>query len=234
MKFKSSFKNHSIFFFLLVFTLVVLSIIIYISIISPTKEEFVELYWQVFRVRDLNYTDDVTCKIFICSKSGIYKIGNIDINDEKFGIILTDLERDEEYNFLCIDFNNDDVYCDGGEGPFRERETFLIDSNAYSILNLKENNIVIAHYPKDVYDQNFNVGFVAKSHYSHTEDFEINLFVNESIENSMIFNLKPKEETFSKFKVTLPSEGLFKVKVSVTSPKIDEKVNIDFWVNYKT
>ena len=233
MKSKSSFKNHGIFLFLLVFSFIILSIIIYISETSPSKEEFVEVYWQMFKAKNLDYADDVNCKIFFCSKSEIYKIGGINLNGKNFGIVLTDLEEADEYNFLCIDFNDDDVYCDDGEGPFRERESFLIDSNAFNVLDIRGDDIVIAHYPKEIYEQNFTVGFVIKSYYSHSEDFDISLFVNESLENSMTLELQPEEETISQFEVSLPSEGLFKVKVSVSPLTTDEKANIDFWVEKK-
>jgi hypothetical protein len=221
-----------LFFFLLVFTFVILSIIIYISITSPSKEEFVEVYWQVFRANEFNSKTDVNCKLFNCSKSRTYKIGNIDLNGKIFGIVLIDREKAGDYNSLCIDSNNDNVYCDDEEGPFGERGSFSIDSGAFNVIAFKENDIVIAHYPKEVHTQNFTIGFVIKSHYFHTGDFNISLFVNESLENSNTLKLGSKEETLSKFEVSLPSEGLFKVKVFVSPVETNEKANIDFWVNY--
>jgi len=226
-------KNQTVFFFLLMFIIVVIGIIVYISATSSSKEEFVEVYWQVNSVKNLRYTRDLNCKIVNCSKSGIYKIGSISLNEKIFSVILIDLDRPGEYYHSCIDFNNDGVYCDYREGPFRERDSFLIDKDAFSVLSIRENNIVIDHHPKEVYDQNFTVGFVIKSHYFDTESFNISLFVNESLEKSKIVKLKPEGEVLSHFEVSLPTKGLFKVEVSVSPLKTDEKAIIDFWVERK-
>jgi len=113
--------------------------------------------------------------------------------------------------------------------PSREK----LNQPDFNILLIKENNMVSANYPKEVNDNNFTVSFVTKSYYSHEENFKISLFVNENLENSMLLKLKPKEDIVSRIEVTLPSEGLYKVKVSVSTPENDEIANIDFWVNYE-
>lgn len=230
---KDTEKNQTVFFFLLVFILVVIGIIVYISATSPSKEEFVEVYWQQNGVKNLRYTYDGNCKILNCSKSGIFKIGNVNLYKKIFGIIITDLEKSGEYDALCIDFNDDGIFCDYGEGPFRERDSFLIDSDAFSVLSLTEKNIIFVHYPREVYVQNFTIGFVINSHYSDVKYFNVSLFINESLENSKTLKIESNKQVLSHFEVSLPSKGLFKVEVSVSPLKTDEKAIIDFWVERK-
>jgi hypothetical protein len=221
--------NHT-FIFLSVFTIIIVSIILYVSAISTSKEEFVEVYWQINSMKDLRYTRYVNCKMVNCSLSGIYEIGKVNINGKIFNATLIDIVRPSQYYHLCIDFNNDGIYCDNREGPFTLKDSFLMGKDAFNILYISNNNIVIADYPHEVYDQNFTTGFVMKSHYFDTRFLNISLFVNQTLEKSKTIQIEPEEEVFSHLNVSLPTKGLFRVEVSVSPLGTEEKSSIDFWV----
>ena len=125
-------KNDKVFYSSLILTLIILSMIIYISSIQPSKEEFVEIYWL--------------------------------------------------------------------------------------------------DYPKNVSQNDFTVDFVIKSYYAETRDFDITLSVDSNNNETKTLTLKPKEEVISSFNVTLKTKGLHKVKIITSSPAIQEKNEIYFWV----
>jgi hypothetical protein len=162
--------------------------------------------------------------------SGIYKIGNINLDGMNFNLITTDLNKSNEYVSTCIDFNKNGTYCEKTEGPFRERDTFLIDNDSFNFFWVSDKNVIVAHYPKRVSQENFTIGFVMKSHYSRTIDTKITLFVDTNQTRSKIQTLKPNEEIISKFDVTLPTLGPHKVKISTTPTTINKENEIYFWV----
>ena len=223
-------ENNKIFYSSLILTLIILSLIIYVSSVQPSKEEFVEIYWQVSRSDDLISTDRVDCRIEGCSQSGTYYTGSIDLSGMNFGLITTDLYEFEDYGYTCIDFNDNDTFCEETEGPFVEGDTFFIDNNGFNIFSISDKNIVVAHYPKKVSQENFTVGFVVKSVYHKPLDIDIKLLVETNETETKIQNLKPNEEIVSSFNVKLPAKGLYKVKVVISSATIDRENEIYFWV----
>lgn len=222
-------SNDKIFYLSLAFSLLILSVIAYVSVTSPTKEEFVEVYWKVSKVENMIDTENIECKLVNCSMSGVYKFGRVNLNDKNYDIIKIDPGGPGDYYSLCIDFNENQEYCDIEEGPFPYRDTFFIDSHAFNILSLVD-DIVIAHYPKEVKDQNFTAGFVIKSYYSKTMDFDVGLYVNETLQKDKILTIQKNQEVTSYFDVELPTEGMFKVKVVVSPLTIEKEAYIDFWV----
>jgi len=221
--------NDKIFYSSLIFSLIILSLIIYVSSTQSSKEEFIELYWQVFISEDLNGTNMVDCIIENCSKSGIYKIGSINLSGINFRTIVTDLDELNEYKYTCIDFNNNDIHCEESEGPLKERDTFFVSNNGFNIFLVSEKNVIISHYPKIVSQQNFTIGFVVKSHYHSALDLNIILSVDSNLSKTRILTLKPNEEIISSFNVTLPTKGLHKVKITTMTTEGENE--IDFWVN---
>jgi len=224
------FGEDRLFFLCLISIFIVLFIIIYISITSPPKEEFVQLYWQVFKIENLKNTTRVNCT-GECTLSGIYRIGDAEINGANYKVIIIDPYEAGIYYNLCIDTDNDEIFCENGEGPFEFRDTFFIESNAFNIINFYENNVVIAHYPKETENENFTVGFVVKSYYQKTLDFNFDLYVNEELKKDETISIKPNEEIIFNYPVSLPEVGLFKVKISVSPVHTQEEAYIDFWVN---
>jgi len=220
--------NDKIFYSGLVLTLIVLSLIVYISYIQPSKEEFVEVFWQVFKSEDLVATSQVNCGIENCSQSGFHK-GNINLNGKNFEIITTDLEKLLEFRYACIDFNSNNIYCEKPEGPFKNLDSFLIDNDGYSILEVSEKNVFVIHYPKNVTQQNFTVGFVTKSYYAKTMNFKATLLVDSNQVESKFITLNPNEEIISNFNVILSTKGLHKVQVIISS--LEQENEIEFFAN---
>jgi len=85
-------------------------------------------------------------------------------------------------------------------------------------------------YPKNVSQQDFTVGFVIKSYYARTLDFDVTLSVDSDQTETKIVTLKPNEEIISRFNVTLPTEGLHNVKITTTPTTIEKENEIEFWV----
>lgn len=222
-------ENNKVFYSSLILTLIILSLMIYVSSIQPSKEDFVEVYWQVFKVENFTSTSNIVCKIMNCTTSGIYKLSKINLDGSSFNIIEIDLTNPGDYYSLCIDFNNDNQYCDRGEGPFGYRDTFLFNSYAFNIYNLGS-KIIIVNYPKEVKNQTFTVGFVIKSYYSEIMDFNLGLYVNETLQKNKNLTINPRQEVVSYFNVSLPTEGISRVKVVVSPSMTNEEAYIDFVV----
>lgn len=164
---------------LLVFsTVLVLSVIIYISATSPSKEEFVELHWK----------------------------------------------------FVEMNLSQEDQGVQGL--PFREGDTFLIDSDSFNVVSVNNKSVIVANYPKNVNVSDFNVGFVVKSFYSEDMSFNVSMFVNETMEKNEILTLSPKQELDLRYRVNLTDEGLYNVRVAATSLDTNQQALIDFWVRY--
>jgi len=163
--------------------------------------------------------------------SGIYRIGNVEINWIDYSVIIIDSYEAGVYYNLCIDIDNDEIYCEEVEGPFGFRDTFFIESNVFNINTFYGDNIIIAHYPSITENENFTVGFIVKSYYQKNLDFNVSLYINETLEKSEILSMKPGEEIVLKYPVSLPEAGLFKVKISVSPVSAKEEAHIDFWVN---
>jgi hypothetical protein len=184
----------------------------------------------MFRSEDLTSANQVNCSIENCSKSGMYNTGNIDLDGMNLNIITTDLNESKEYRDTCIDFNSNSNYCEEKEGPFKERDTFLIGNDGFNIFSVSNKNVVIAYYPKRISQGNFTVGFVMKSHYYETLNFKTTLSVNSTETETRIITLKPNEEIISKFNVTLSVAGSHKVKISATPTTINRGNEIYFWI----
>jgi len=222
--------NDKIFYSSLIITFIVLSLIIYISYVQPSKEEFAEVYWQVFKSEDLTAASQVNCSLVNCSKSGFHK-GTINLNGKNFGIITTDLDKLLEYKYTCIDFNNNNTYCEKTEGPFKNLDSFFIGNDGYSILEVLYNNVFVIHYPKNVTQQNFIVGFVVKSHYAKTMEFRATLVIDSTQVESKIITLNPNEEAVSNFNIILPTKGSHKVQIIISSLEQKSENEIGFFVN---
>lgn len=224
-------NNESQEIFLLLLTIVVIAAVIYISATSPSKEEFIELHWKIYKV-NFSHKAQVNCKLNPCSISGVYNFGNVTFDKKNYKIVLVDLWKDRLYDAMCIDINDNNVFCEKGEGPFRERNSFLIDSNSFNIISLEEKNFAIANYPRAVNVSNFTVGFVVKSFHSKNMDFNVSMFVNETMKKSEVLTLTPGQELDLEYPVFLQKEGLYKVGITVTSLATDQQALIDFWVRY--
>jgi hypothetical protein len=223
-------EDNRFFFLCLISIFIVLIIIIYVSVTSSPKEEFVEIYWQVFEIKNLENTIKVNC-LGACTLSGVYRIGDVEINGITYSVIIIDPYEAGVYSNLCIDTDNDEIYCEGGEGPFEFQGTFFIGPNAFNVMNFYEDNVIIAHYPKLTENEKNTVGFALKSYYKKTTDFNVSLHVNESLKKSEILAINPQEEIILKYIVSLPEVGLSKIKISVSPVSTKEEAYIDFWVN---
>jgi len=220
-----------LFYFCSILVIFVIFVIIFISSITPSAEEFIEVYWEISVVENLVNKTQITCNLENCSRSGIYRIGNIHLNNIDYNLAIFDSEVPIKYDSLCVDLNQDGVYCDEGEGPMKERYTFSIGTDFFSILNLNEDKVIIAHFPKDLTVQTFTIGFIIESHYNQTVNLNVNLLVNETMKKSEKLSIEPKQKTIQNFTVSLPEDGLYKIKVSVFVLPNDEEIFIDFWVN---
>jgi amino acid transporter len=231
---KSKWDKDKLFFYLHLFLLIaIVFVLIYLSIITPSREEYVELYWKTTEVKNIQNYSDIECEIENCSLSGIYKVGDLTLNNEYYKIMITDLDESGEYDAFCIDLDRDDKYCENVEGPYRYYETFFIDSSAFSSLYFDENQIIFINYPDYVYIENFTVSFVVKSLYSTNLNFNIRVLVNDTLQHDELLELYPGEEILKKVNISLPTENRYKVKVVVSSEVYDEGAYIDFWVDRK-
>jgi hypothetical protein len=226
-KFRIENKN---FFFLLILTLSVLTVVIYVSATSPSKEEFIEISWKISKIENLTNVSQVICKIDNCSISGITKIGDIDLAGEKLKAIIMDIKEAYKYEYFCIDANYNNIYCDEMEGPFKYNDSFLINGNGFNVVKVNENNLIIINYPKEVNVSSFRVGFVVKSYYRVTKNLNVSLFINEVLKDSKIINLHQKQETVEYFPVELQEKGQFRVRVAVLPITLSQRAYIDFWV----
>lgn len=225
--------ENKFFYFCLIAVIIVIAIIIFISKITPSAEEFIEVYWELSIAEDLVEITRIPCKTD-CSVSEIYRVGNIHLKNKNYNLAIFDSEIPLEYDSLCIDFNQDGIYCDEGEGPMKEYYTFAIDTDFFNIVNVKKDRVVIAHYPKDLTVENFTIGFVIESHYTNTVYLDVNLLVNETLKISKKLSIEPKQKIIRNYEVSLPEDGLYKIKVSLFVVLSDEEVFIDFWVNKKS
>lgn len=223
--------ENKLFFFCLIAVIFVIVVIIFISAITPSSEEFIEVYWELYSTENLMKKTHVSCNAEKCSKSGVYRVGSIRLNDVDYGFVLFDTETPFYYASLCVDFNQNEIYCDEGEGPMNIDSTFSIDTKFFSVLNLEEDRVAIAHFPKDLTVQDFTVGFIIESHYTDTVNLDINLLVNETLKESKKLLMGPGQKIIQDFTVSLSEDGLYKIKVSVFVLPGDEEVFIDFWVN---
>lgn len=227
-------RNDKLFFFCLFLLLFVMSIMTYISITLPSEEEFVELYWKVSELKDLANKTDVNCSIDNCGLSGIYKIGTVDLVDNSYKAIITDLNYEGMYDSICIDVNQNEIFCEENEGPFARRDSFGINSNSFNVIYFRNNQAFIANYPREVYVSNFTVGFVIKSNYNEVKNFNMGLFVNETLQHSENLTVEPHQEISNYYSVYLPENGLYRVKVAVLPLTLEEKTYIEFWVEKNT
>jgi len=217
-------------YFLLAITFVVLVAMVYVSATLPMKEEFVEIYWKIIKIETLMDIKEVNCLIDPCSLSGVYKFGELELNNKTFNVLVNDLIEAERYDTICIDWNHDDIYCDLDEGPYGTRESFILDSDGYNVILFKEAKVYITNYPKEVNVSNFTIGYVIKSYYSSTSDFKLNLFVNDTLEKTETLTINPNQEVTLKTKIILPTKALYKVKISISKLNTDQEAYIDFWV----
>jgi len=203
---------------------------IYISYKQPSKEEFVEIYWKIYKSEEFGNANTVNCLIENCTKSGIYRTGNINLNGINFETIIIDLNKSSEYEYVCIDLNGNNVYCEKDEGPFKKQDTFLVGDNGFNILSISESSMVIAHYPKGVRQEDFIVKFAVKSHYHATMSFNTTLFVDDYMIENKVLTLNSNEEIISNFNVKLLKEGLHTVKIMISSVNNENVSEINFWV----
>jgi hypothetical protein len=218
------------FFFLMILTLAVLVVIIYVSATSHPKEEFTEIYWKVSRIENLVNMSKFVCKIANCSISGIPKIGDIVLGNEKFKVIIIDPKEAYNFEYFCIDINRNEVYCEETEGPFKYNDSFLISSNGFSVVEVNEKDLFIINYPRKVNVSDFRVNFVVKSQFKKPVNLNISLFVNDSLKDSKIVSLESRQEITEYFYVHLEEKGEFRVKVAVLPITSNRRIYIDFWV----
>ncbi len=223
-------KRDKVFYLCLVLTLIVLGVMIYVSITSRSTEEFVELYWQVFKLENLRNTTNVVCEHKNCSLSGVYMAGDVNLFGENYKAVISDSNEIGIYDSLCIDINYDGIFCGNHEGPWNVSNTFFIDSQPFYILKLNKDEVVITNYPKETNITNFSVSFVIKSHYKETMNFDATLFVNETLEANKTFTIEPDHEKISFFDVNLPNAGWHKVRIIVQLQALNKSTEINFWV----
>jgi len=223
--------ENKLFYFCLIVSIFVIVIIIFKSTITPSAEEFLEVYWEPSIAEDLVNKTQIPCNSAECSKSGIYRVGDIHLKNTDYDLIVFDSEKPMIYDSLCIDLNQNGIYCDDNEGPMKQHYTFSIDTDFFNILGLNEDKVIIAHYPKDLTEENFTIGFIIESHYNNPVNLDVNLFVNETLEKSENLSIEPKQKVSKNFAVVLSEDGLHKIKVSVFVLPSNEEIFIDFWVN---
>lgn len=225
-------KDGKIFLFCSLSLLFAMAVIIYTSISLPSEEEFVELYWKAAELTGLKEETDVNCAIDDCSLSGFYKLGSVNLLDNYYNAIITDLNAEDVYDSICIDFNKNGVYCEKSEGPFAKGDSFGIGSNLnlFSVVLSKSDKFYIFNFPKRTNASNFTVGFSAKSNYKEAKNLNLALFVNETMQYSESLPIEPQQEISKYYPVRLPSAGLYKVKIEVLPLTVEDRTYIEFWV----
>jgi hypothetical protein len=226
-KFQIKDKN---FLLLMILTIAVLTVIVYVSATSPSKEEFIEIYWKISKIENLTVTSKAICKMNNCSISGISKIGDVELAGGKLKTIIMDMKEAKKYDYFCIDINHDSIYCEESEGPFRYNDSFLVDENGFNAIKVDENDLIVINYPNEVNVSSFKVGFVAKSYYKKVVDLNVSLFMNDTLKNSKTMKLYPQQETLEYFPVDLPEKGQFKIRIASLPLTLDQRLYIDFWV----
>jgi len=223
-------RNDKIFFFCIFLLLFVVIIIIYLSITLPSKEQFVELYWKVSELKDITNKTDVNCSMINCSLSVIYRVGTIDLANKSYGGMITDPRKKGMYDSVCIDFNQNGIFCEKNEGPFKIGDSFMINSSSFNIMNSKNDQIFIADYPKETNVSNFTVGFVIKSDYYEIKNFTMGLFLNDTLQNSEIVTVEPNQAITNHYVIHLPENGLYRIRIAVLPLTMKENTYIEFWV----
>jgi hypothetical protein len=225
-----TFKPDKFFIFSLILLICVIVVTIYLSITLPPREEFVELYWKLTGINDLQNRTDINCTINPCSISGIYKHGTADLLYNSYDTIITDLYWNGSYDFICIDLNNNEIFCEENEGPFGAGDTFNITSNYFSVIYSKTKEFYIFNFPKKIDISNFTVGFSMKSHYKQVKTFNVSLFVNETLQHTENIILYPKQEVSEYYPVNISKDGISKVRIAVLPITFEDRAYIEFWV----
>jgi len=226
----SNFKQNKFFTFSLILLICVMIVIIYFSITFPSKEEFIEIYWKLTGINGLQNITDINCSIDRCSVSGIYKSGNVDLLDNSYDTIITDLYWEESYDFICIDLNQNELFCEENEGPFKAGNSFNISSNHFNIIYSKGEEFYIFNFPKETDISNFTVGFSMKSNYKEVKLFNVGLFVNETLQYTKSIVLYPDREVSKYYSVNIPEDGISKVRIAVLPITFEDRAYIEFWI----
>jgi hypothetical protein len=91
--------------------------------------------------------------------------------------------------------------------------------------------IYLTDYTKEVNTNNFTFDFSIKSYYFSRKDFEINLYLNETILNNKTLNIGPREKIDIKENIHLPTNETYLVKVFVRPLDEQKEAYIYFWIN---
>lgn len=228
-------KTDKTFYLNLVLIVVFFSLLIYLSMKFPSTEEFVELYWEFVKVENPTDEYDAVCKDASCSLSGINKFKKAKIDQVEYDILFLDLNEPEKYDSICIDLNQNDVYCEDEEGPFWSPEGFMINNTTFSY-NLFGDGIVIFSFPKKLVNRtDFEVSYNIRSHYSKILEFDVTLTVNDEVFSEKEIILEPNQQMLIKDQVSIPEEErLHEVEVVVSPRKGGQSAKINFFVKYST
>ncbi|MBD3155594.1 MAG: hypothetical protein GF368_02975 [Candidatus Aenigmarchaeota archaeon] len=190
----------------------------YISVSPSLPRGFVDVYWEFINVENPWPTDTALCKDMKCSLSGISKIREIQIGHSNYDILFMDINQPEKYDSICVDVNDNDIYCEHAEGPFSPSETFLIGGSTYSYRFLGEESIVIFFYPQKLIGRTvFTISYNIKSYYLDAKKYDVVLTVNNNIVSKQEIFLRPLERRTIEEEITiLPIQREHKVEVIAT------------------
>lgn len=205
----------------------------YISVNPSLPRGFADVYWEFINVENPWPTDTVLCKDMKCSLSGINKVKEIQIGYSNYDILFMDINQPEKYDSICVDVNDNDIYCEYAEGPFSPSETFLIGESTYSYRFLGEESIVIFFYPQKLAGRTvFTVSYSIKSYYLDAKKYDVVLTVNNNIVSKQEIFLRPLERRMIQEEITiLPIQREHKIEVIVT-PQGGKPVLADLKIPY--
>ena len=206
-----------------------ISLSIYFSHNLETKEEFVEVYWQLFKLSPSEEVTNITCTNNTCYNDTVYMKGYLNFMKEETGVLFL---GDDEPTSFCLDIDNDQVFCELLEGPFEEGDIFFVDSYGFTIMAFHEDYYPIFQYPRVTEQSTFNVSVNIKSSYKDQKQLDMLVFVNTAPLENRTITMNPDEEITETFEIKLESEGLNKVKIVFSVDKEDGW--IDFSTNYSS
>ena len=226
MKIKDDYKLY--FFWTSLF--IILGLLIYVSHNLTPKEEYIEVYWQIFKITPVKELKNITCFNDICQKSETYQIGILNLDNREFEVLFLNDTVTGEYDSICIDIDHNMTFCEEQEGPFRPDDSFLINSHGFTIMLPKEDFLPIFKFPKKTQNSSFIVSTAIKSHYKSSKSLDLDLLVNTTLLEERTILVDPQQELILNFDIDLPSEGLSLVELVFNIEDVEN--SIYFSVNY--
>lgn len=210
----------------------VISIIVYLSAYLPTKEEFLQVYWDVreVQIRESIFDPENT--------EGNVLYGTVLLGNRRLPMVMYDLDEEPGFDTFCLDIDEDGRWCEdtapgrNREGPINYFETFFIDGYAYRAVMFAENRAVFINYAEYLYQDTFRTSFNVRSHYSREVDLRLVVSVDEDIISTEDITLAPGQEFLKKVDIRLEEEGNYRVTARVEPLSIKEdSSSIHFFVD---